>query len=213
MNLIKSKVNSLAWLNSAICVSVVGGVVLSSTPVLAAYLVPLYDDPTRVAFWVKPENSFRTAESTVPYGGQGTYWQGTVQITQHDGSEINGDDLLIRVYLQHRGDPHSRESGPGGRLDFNFRSTSRTEEVYKKAYDTSRHPGTGHVDVGEATLAVYKLPYSDDNTHISDWRLEVSGEHKVPEPTTMFGTAVALGWVGWMKRKNSIKQDKTKSQG
>jgi hypothetical protein len=29
----------------------------------------------------------------------------------------------------------------------------------------------------------------------------------------MFGAAVALGWGGWMKRKNSIKQDKTKSQG
>jgi len=35
----------------------------------------------------------------------------------------------------------------------------------------------------------------------------------VPEPTTILSTAIALGWGGWLKRKNSIKQNKTKSQG
>jgi hypothetical protein len=34
----------------------------------------------------------------------------------------------------------------------------------------------------------------------------------VPEPTTILTAAIALGWGGWLKRKNSIKQNKTKSQ-
>jgi hypothetical protein len=40
--------------------------------------------------------------------------------------------------------------------------------------------------------------------------LTVSTE-PVPEPATILATAVALGWGGWLKRKNSSKQNKTKS--
>jgi hypothetical protein len=210
MNLIKSKINSLAWLSSAISVSVVGGVVLSSTPVLAATLVPIDDYPTFVEFKVFPDNlPFKTAESTVPYLGK--YWQGTVQVTQYDGGK--SDDLLVRVYLQHRLGPHSGDSDPGGLLNLNFRSTSLTGNAKEYDDNTSRHPGIGHFDTARGTLNVVKYSFSDDDTHIVDWTLNVRGAHSVPEPTTMFGTAVALGWGGWMKRKNSIKQDKTKSQG
>jgi hypothetical protein len=35
----------------------------------------------------------------------------------------------------------------------------------------------------------------------------------VPEPATIFSAAIALGWGGWLKRKNSSRQDKTKSEG
>jgi hypothetical protein len=35
----------------------------------------------------------------------------------------------------------------------------------------------------------------------------------VPEPTTIFGSALALSLGGWLKRKNSSQQNKTKSQG
>jgi hypothetical protein len=35
----------------------------------------------------------------------------------------------------------------------------------------------------------------------------------VPEPTTIFGSAIALGVGGWLKRKKSSQQNKTKSQG
>jgi hypothetical protein len=35
----------------------------------------------------------------------------------------------------------------------------------------------------------------------------------VPEPTTILTAAIAIGWGGWLKRKNSIKQNKTKSRG
>ena len=34
----------------------------------------------------------------------------------------------------------------------------------------------------------------------------------VPEPTTIFGSALALGVGGWLKRKKSTQQDKTTSQ-
>jgi hypothetical protein len=34
----------------------------------------------------------------------------------------------------------------------------------------------------------------------------------VPEPTTIFGSALALGVGGWLKRKKSSQQNKTKSQ-
>jgi len=35
----------------------------------------------------------------------------------------------------------------------------------------------------------------------------------VPEPTTIFGSAIALGVGGWLKRKKSSQQNKTSSQG
>jgi len=35
----------------------------------------------------------------------------------------------------------------------------------------------------------------------------------VPEPTTIFGSAIALGLGGWLKRKKSNQQHKTRSQG
>jgi hypothetical protein len=35
----------------------------------------------------------------------------------------------------------------------------------------------------------------------------------VPEPTTIFGSVIALGVGGWLKRKNSSQQNKAKSQG
>jgi len=34
----------------------------------------------------------------------------------------------------------------------------------------------------------------------------------VPEPTTIFGSAIALGVGGWLKRKKSSLQNKTTSQ-
>ncbi len=44
-------------------------------------------------------------------------------------------------------------------------------------------------------------------------RLIVETAEPVPEPTTIFGSAIALGLGGWLKRKKSNQQNKTKSQG
>jgi len=42
--------------------------------------------------------------------------------------------------------------------------------------------------------------------------LIVEGEYEVvPEPTTIFGSAIGLCLGGWLKRKNSSQQNKTKS--
>ena len=43
-------------------------------------------------------------------------------------------------------------------------------------------------------------------------RLVVETAEPVPEPTTIFGSAIALGVGGWLKRKKSSQQNKTKSQ-
>jgi hypothetical protein len=40
----------------------------------------------------------------------------------------------------------------------------------------------------------------------------VDATEPVPEPTTIFGSALALSLGGWLKRKNSSQQNKTKSQ-
>jgi len=44
-------------------------------------------------------------------------------------------------------------------------------------------------------------------------RLVVETAEPVPEPTTIFGSAIALGVGGWRKRKKSSQQHKTTSQG
>jgi hypothetical protein len=43
-------------------------------------------------------------------------------------------------------------------------------------------------------------------------RLIVETAEPVPEPTTIFGSALALSLGGWLKRKNSGRQNKTRSQ-
>jgi hypothetical protein len=45
--------------------------------------------------------------------------------------------------------------------------------------------------------------------YIPATNLTISTE-PVPEPATILGAAVALGWGGWLKRKNSSQQNKTK---
>ncbi|MEG5095493.1 PEP-CTERM sorting domain-containing protein, partial [Microcoleus sp. B13-B4] len=41
----------------------------------------------------------------------------------------------------------------------------------------------------------------------------VDAAEPVPEPTAIFGSALALGLGGWLKRKKSSQQHKTTSQG
>jgi len=44
-------------------------------------------------------------------------------------------------------------------------------------------------------------------------RMVVETAEPVPEPTTIFGSAIGLGLGGWLKRKKSSQQNKTTSQG
>jgi hypothetical protein len=213
MTLLKSKINSLAWLKSTIYVSVIGGGILSSfTPALAATLVGYDDtDPNHLAISVT-QDVFGNGRSTLTYPA-GKRWKATFDIDEINGKQW--DTLVIRVYLQHIDTPHLGDSNLGRQLNLNFRSESFQRHIIEQDYDFSEHPGVKHSDTVWGWLVPNIVNRVDDktSTDIKDWSLVVFAEHKVPEPTTMLGTAVALGWGGWMKRKNSIKQNKTKSQG
>jgi len=215
MTLVKSKINSLAWLKSAIYVSVIGGGISSSfTPVLAATLVG-GSGPTSVTITVT-EIAFGNA-GTAPLFYNDGRWKGSVYIEESNGFFI--DSLVIRVYLQHISSPHPHqgESALGGQLNLNFRSDSSSARIFEDDKDVSAHPGIKHFDVAEGLLTVNKFDRFIGGikvgTGISKWDLVVSADHNVPEPTTMLAAALAVGWGGWMKQKNSIKQNKTKSQG
>jgi hypothetical protein len=198
MTLIKSKINSLAWLKSAIYVSVVGGGILSSfTPVLAATLSARYDNPTSVFFTVN-QSAFGNGVSTLYYSGR--HWNSTITIDEYNGPV--GDSLVVRVYLQHIRTPHEGD-GRGGQLNLNFRAESFWVDRPIWDNDISRHPG-GHFDLAEGVLTANTFDYGGI-TGIRNWELRVSADHNVPEPTTMLGTFVALGWGAWLKRKSSIK--------
>jgi len=200
MSLIKSKINSLGWLNSAISVSVVGGVILSSTSVLAATLIPLFpENETSVEFLVE-ENTFGNSQPTLYYNGN--YWKGAINITDYNGPA--SDELVIRVYFQHIHNPHPGESDPGGLLNLDFRSASSSANSVEFDIDSSSHPGINHSDVVSGILTVNKFR-SSDATGIKDWSLLVRADHNVPEPGTILSAAVALGLGGWLKRKNLIK--------
>jgi hypothetical protein len=211
MTLIKSKINSLAWLKSAIYVSVIGGGVLSFfTPVLAAKITYDYEDATSLILLV---NQYTFGEGESPLYYDGYYWKSTINIKENNGSA--SDDLVVRVYLQHIRNPQTGESDSGGSLNLDFRSASSTGWTFEYDNDRSGHPGGKQLDLVSGTLAVKKFKSSTTTgttTGITDWNLIVNAKH-VPEPTTIFGTALALGWGGWLKRKNLIKQDKTKSRG
>lgn len=208
MTLIKSKINSLGWLNSAIYVFVVGGVILSSTPVLAAILskngavLAYEEDETSLTFNVR-KDTFGNGE--IPFPFMGKYWKGTFNIKESNGS--GRDDLLIRVYLQHIHKPHQHQgdSALGGDLNLNFRLTSSlSTSMFDSDDDRAEHPGIKHFDQASGILTARRFDLAG-NTGIRDWSLVGRAEHAVPEPTTMLGAALALGWGGWMKRKNSIK--------
>jgi hypothetical protein len=219
MNLIKSKINSLAGLKSAIYISVVGGVILSSMPVSAAFfaLPPSASETDSSISFVIKENTFfeeyETSTSSLKYD-TGKYWTANFIIKRIQGSSIGGDTLSIDAFLQHKAHPHQGES-PGTQfvLRFFLDTTQKSGTPIKDPRSTEVvHPGGKHKDIayGLLTANVDRIPHV--NSDINNWDLTVNARH-VPEPTTMLGTALALGWGGWLKRKNSIKQDKTKSQG
>jgi hypothetical protein len=208
MTLIKNKINSLAWLKSAIYASVIGGILSSFTPVLAATLSPGIDNERRVTFFV---NQYIFGIGTSPLYYRGANWQGTVTKEERNGS--SEDNLVIRVYLQHIHNPHQGESELGRQLNLNFRVASSSENDYPIIdSNIAEHPGIRHFDLAEGVLNVNTFHHSK-GTGISSWDLMVSADHNVPEPGTILSAAVALGWGGWLKRKNLVKQDKTKSQG
>jgi len=73
--------------------------------------------------------------------------------------------------------------------------------------------GDAFAGFGIRTLNFGGLFLSNGDFSGSKPRLIVETAEPVPEPTTIFGSAIGLCLGGWLKRKNSSQQNKTKSQG
>jgi hypothetical protein len=216
MSLIKSKINSLAWLKSALYISVAGGVILSSKPAASAtFTVPPQDTPTSLTISLT-DLTFGDNNSQI-IRHRGTHWNATFTITEQNGGFRGTDVLLLRGVVQHIFAPHRGESQAGPLLDFDYRlfanlyGGSHTPPLVRTP--SGRHTGGNHWDSVRGTLnANLSHPFVGGHD-IDNWTFNMTATHAVPEPATMFGTALAFGWGGWLKRKNSIKQDKTKLQG
>jgi hypothetical protein len=214
MTLMKSKINSLGWLKSAIYISVVGGVILSSKPAASATLSsPPSENATNIAISIR--DNFGEGNESFRFPGR--YWDAVFNITEFQGPF--NDILSLEVILQHLAAPHSGDNSFGNPITFNFRlnanDTSRNVITLPSQTRLARHP-RNHSDEATGTLTVNLTHGILSRDDITSWNFTLTGEHRaepVPEPTTMLGTALALGGGGWLKRKKSIKQNKTKSQG
>jgi hypothetical protein len=227
MTLIKSKINPLAWLKSATYISVVGVIILLPKSASAFHLEPFIDTTeTRSRFSVGRANFFLDDPFT-QYVITGTYWEGVVNVTQdrqyfddfHLPWEDSNDVLTINGFLQHISIPSHPEDEPTGRqFSFNFvvdpDNTLNTDDpaddylVYQmnNTYAHSEHSDSFRAWVGSTT---------GDYGNITSWQFSLEGNHRsepVPEPTTIFGSAIGLCLGGWLKRKKSSLPNKTKSQ-
>jgi hypothetical protein len=210
MTLIKSKINSLAWLKSAIYISVVGGAILSSKVVSAATLTGS-NLPGNFTLNLR-ENIFQNGISS-PYSLPGVNWRVTINVDERN-ARLN-DSVLINVLIQHIHASHQGDASVANLFNLDFKvdtSTMGGSVITDTSSGRGAHGNINHVDTATGRLTANVTRILGFN-QITDWTLTVNGVHAVPEPATMFGTALAFGWGGWLKRKNSIKQDKTKLQG
>ncbi|MEG3960056.1 PEP-CTERM sorting domain-containing protein [Microcoleus sp. herbarium2] len=211
MRLIKSKIYSLAWLKPAIYISVVGGVILSSTRVLAAYIAQPRTDTKEELSLTVIQNEFKGGLSPLaPFIGKN--WRADFTINETQGYPWTHDNLSIIVLIQHLTAPHPGENGKGKvlRLDLGLNSITQNGVPNPKIVrdsDSEFHSGTrGHVDNARGTLTAYLTNNVTRTSDIDRWNLEVKASHSVPEPVTMFGTATALGYGALLKRKYSERK-------
>ena len=217
MTLIKSKINSLAWLKSAIYISVVGGVILSSKSASAVSFSPLTDTQTRGTFFMDAQGFF---EDFGPqrYQLNGEYWSGVVNVTQDH--QFFNDVLIISGVFQHISIPSHPEDGSTGSL-FNFNlvldadNSSDAGDTQDNYLGAQRIESYNHSEHSDSFKSLVRATTSDrlGFDRITSWTFTLEGNHTpVPEPTTIFGSALALGVGGWLKRKKSSQQNKTTSQ-
>lgn len=179
MTLIKSKINSLAWLKSAIYISVVGGVILFSKSV-SAININFSDSETFSTFSITEMgfgNSVPTGYSTPP-----AYWKGTLNVIQNRG--LINDVLTVSGLYQHISIPSHPEDNSAGRVfDFNFvldADDATGNEISAKKTLFLGHPPGNHSDLFEAKLTANVSKTLGFN-RITNWKFTLSGQHK-PEP-------------------------------
>jgi len=213
MTLLKSKINSLAWLKSAIYISVVGGIILSSKSASAATF-DFSEDPI-LGTVTLTEFAFGISDR---YPIDGEYWTGFVDVIENRGpttGPVSNDVLSFNGLLQHINAPHSGDISRARQFTFNFvldASKIPDDKISYKSTQSLGHPAE-HFDLFEANLSAQVAHGAKNVDYIRSWILKVEGEHKeVPEPTTIFGSALALGVGGWLKRKKSSQQNKAAPQ-
>jgi hypothetical protein len=207
MALIKSKINSLAWLKSAaICISVVGGVILSSKPASSASVT--FDEDTSTSLvLVLSEDKFG-GDDPDPYEGKN--WRARFSITRGQGVFI--DTLRVTATLLHKSAPHSGDNSLGEALNLifivNSSATATNNVIRVPDNDVSKHP-PNHSDRASGILEAvvsYTFPRKSD---IESWNLRLNANHNtqpVPEPLTILGTVAGLGCGALFKRKYSQKK-------
>jgi len=97
-------------------------------------------------------------------------------------------------------------SSPGDILNFDV-----TDFVKQRVSNGDAFAGFGIRALNLGGLALNTSSFSGIQPSLIVETADVT--ESVPEPTTILTAAIALGWGGWLKRKNSSQQNKTKSQG
>jgi len=84
-------------------------------------------------------------------------------------------------------------------------------------FSETQNADTGFGPIENGDSYTYIFPENAQGFISAEWSF-AEGENEpvspgllVPEPTTIFGSALALGVGGWMKRKKSSQQNKIKS--
>ena len=209
MTLIKSKINSLAWLKSAIYISVVGGIILSSKSASAISFD--FSSESLESATISLKEPFVQQTRTV-FTPLGKFWKASLTIEQQD--TVLNDVLTVSGQLQHINAPHTGDSfGSVFTFDFEINPDGATgnEIILKKGLPLDHLGTTKHSDRFDATLTAF-LSSTAGVQDIKRWELDLTAKHNsypVPEPTTIFGSALALGVGGWLKRKKSSQHNKT----
>ena len=215
MTLIKRKINFLAWLKSAIYISVVGGVILSSKSA-SAIVLGFQTDTELLGTFSMSDQDFQSDE-LFQHVIEGQYWRGIIYVPRE--RRAYNDILGIRGVFQHKSIPsHPEDSSAGENYLFDFFIYTDEIDNGTTNYEFLEMPtrllghSENHSDLFSAKLNATVTRTLGFN-RITSWNFTVDGEHRsepVPEPTTIFGSALALGVGGWLKRKNSSQQNKTK---
>jgi hypothetical protein len=206
MTLVKSKINSLACLKSAIYISIVGGVILSSKPAASAgFTVTPQDDPAYLTISLLDFTFGDNDPQIIRHRGE--HWNATFTITEQQGGFRGTDVLLLRGVVQHIFAPHAGDRPAGPLLEFDYRLVanlfggSHTPPLERTP--DGQHSGRNHLDSVKGILQA-NLTHGIAGDDISSWNFTMTATH-VPEPLTIFGTATALGCGVLFKRKSSKK--------
>ena len=215
MTLVKSKINSLAWLKSAVYISAIGGVFLSCKPAVSATLtVPTVNQLKLLTMVIEDTygGGLDSVEERAPF------WEASIKIYEEESGTIGFDDVLrLVVTIQHKAAGHPGDADAGLPLGFDFRVNAGSTTLFKQIFsegDLDKHL-PNHSDTANGKLTVNFAHENFGRDKITDWKLELEANHNsypVPEPTTIFGSAIFLGVGGWLKRKKSSQQDKTAPQ-